>query len=305
MKILVCAYSNVGYECLKVLIKRRENIVAVFTHQDNPQENIWFKSVKELALKNNLSVFEPENINAPEIIEIIKSLAPDIIFSFYYRKLICNEILKIPKLGAFNMHGSLLPKYRGRCPLNWVLINGEKKTGVTLHKMIQKADAGDIAGKKEIKITFKDTAYSLDKKISKTAAKLLAEILPQLKKNKIKFIPQNNNKATYFSGRKPEDGKINWKKSSLEIYNLIKAVTYPFPGAFTFYKDKKIFIWEAKPIKLKKKNNQVAKIIKVTKRNIFISCGKGFLKVKKTKLQIKNGSVKDLKVGEVFGNNNA
>ena len=287
MKILVCAYHNVGYECLKVFIKNKENIVAVFTHQDNPQENIWFKSVKKLAEKNKIKVYE-QDINTKESIEIIKSLAPDIIFSFYYRNLICEEILNVAKLGAFNMHGSLLPKYRGRCPINWVLVKGEKESGVTLHKMVKSADAGDIVAQKKIKINFKDDAYTLSRKISKQAAKLLNKILPKLKKNKIKFIPQNEAEATYFGGRKPEDGKINWEKSAQDIYNLIRAVAYPFPGAFTFYQKKKLFIWKAKPLKLKKKNKEFGKIIKKNKKNIFISCGVGILKVPENKLQLEN-----------------
>lgn len=285
MKILVCAYQNVGYECLKVLIKNKENIVAVFTHKDNPQENIWFKSVKKLALRNKIKVIESD-ININENIEIIKSLAPDIIFSFYYRNLICEEILNIAKRGAFNIHGSLLPKYRGRCPINWVLVNGEKQTGVTLHKMVKRADAGDIAAQEKIKISLKDNAYTLSKKVSKKSAKLLNKLLPELKKNKIKFISQDEKKATYFGGRKPEDGKINWDKSAIEIYNLIRAVAYPFPGAFTFYNKKKLFIRSAKPIKLKKKNKEVGKIKKENKKNIFISCGIGILKVPKNKISL-------------------
>jgi len=139
--ILVFAYHNVGYECLDVLIRRKENIVGVFTHKDDPKEEIWFKSVVDLAGRHGIPVHTPESVNTPLWIEKIRGMRPEIIFSYYYRNMIRQEILDLPRLGAFNMHGSLLPKYRGRVPINWAVLHGERETGATLHYMVKSADA--------------------------------------------------------------------------------------------------------------------------------------------------------------------
>ncbi len=146
-----------------------------------------------------------------------------------------------------NMHGSLLPKYRGRCPVNWVLINGEMETGVTLHYMVEKPDAGDIVGQKRVEISFEDTALSLMGKLEKAAVRLLEETWPLIKEGKNKRTRMDLSKGSYFGGRKPEDGLIDWDKTNTRIYNLIRAVTHPYPGAFTYYNGKKILIWNALP----------------------------------------------------------
>ena len=129
--ILVFAYHDVGYECLGLLIERRENITAVITHEDNPNEQIWFKSVNDLARRNNILTFTPQSVNTPDWIDLVRALNPQMIFSFYYRSMIKEDILKIPRLGAFNMHGSLLPKYRGRVPINWAVLHGEKESEIS------------------------------------------------------------------------------------------------------------------------------------------------------------------------------
>ncbi len=149
--ILVFAYHDVGYECLDALIQNDEYIMAVITHRDNPDEEIWFRSVAALAKKYDIPVHTPESVNSPDWIKRIQSWGPELIFSFYYRNMIAEEILNIPRLGAFNMHGSLLPKYRGRVPINWAILNGEKETGVTLHHMVKKADAGDIVDQERLR----------------------------------------------------------------------------------------------------------------------------------------------------------
>jgi UDP-4-amino-4-deoxy-L-arabinose formyltransferase/UDP-glucuronic acid dehydrogenase (UDP-4-keto-hexauronic acid decarboxylating) len=235
---------------IKALLKHGFEIVSVFTHRDNPQETIWFDSVAELASEHRLPVFAPTDVNHSRWVEKIKELSPDILFSFYYRQLIQREILDVPKAGCLNLHGSLLPKYRGRVPINWVLVNGEKETGVTLHYMTPRPDDGDIVAQKKISISDDDTALRLHWKVAQAAEKLLDEVLPQIQNGNAPRIPQDHGKATYFGGRRPADGEIEWVKTAREIRNLIRAVTKPFPGAFSFIGERKCFFWEAREIGL-------------------------------------------------------
>ncbi len=279
MKTVVLAYHNIGYIGIEMLLKHNFRIEAVFTHKDSPNENIWFRSVAELCAIKNIPVFAPEDINHPIWEEKIRSLAPDLIFSFYYRNMVKENILAIPEKGCLNLHGSLLPKYRGRCPVNWVLVNGEKETGVTLHYMTPRPDDGDIVSQKSVPIHYDDTALTLFGKIEKAAELLLDEALPLIKSGKAKRTPQDHSKATYFGGRKPEDGLIDWKKDAEAIRNLIRAVTHPYPGAFTFIGDRKLIIWEAKtvPYKALKKNVPSGTVIESSP--LTISCGKNALQI--------------------------
>jgi methionyl-tRNA formyltransferase len=246
--ILVFAYHNVGYECLDVLVRRGENIVGVFTHEDNPKEEIWFKSVAVLARAHSIPVHMPESVNTPEWTEKIRGMRPDIILSFYYRNMISEKVLSIPSLGAYNMHGSLLPRYRGRVPINWAVLHGERETGATLHHMVKRADAGDIVDQEEVPIGPDDTAFDVFNKVTIAARKVLERQIDAIKAGTAPRIRQDESQATYFSGRRPEDGRIDWTQSAERIYNLIRAVTHPYPGAFTEFNGQRFFIWQAKPL---------------------------------------------------------
>jgi len=248
MKAVVFAYHNIGIVGLEALARERFDIRAIYSHLDDPGENIWFGSVAEWGKKNQIPVFCPKDVNAPEWIDRIRKISPEVIFSFYYRNLLSNDILKIPPAGAFNLHGSLLPAYRGRSPVNWVLVNGEQRTGVTLHYMLKAPDAGDIVGQKEVRIEFEDTAYTLYQKLCEKGRDLLAEVLPLIKSGNAPRVVQNLSQGSYYGGRKPEDGKIDWTWPVMRVYNLIRAVTEPFPGAFTYLPGgEKLFIWWGLP----------------------------------------------------------
>lgn len=250
MRLIFMGYSNVGHICLEVLSdlcrQFNDEIVAVVTHEDNPQERLWFKSVRELAQSLGLPVYTPDNPNDPAFVEFLRSLAPDFIFSCYYRLMLKQAILDIPKMGALNLHGSLLPRYRGRCPVNWVLVHGEPLTGVTLHYMEAKPDAGDIVAQAQVPITPEDTALTLSEKMTAAAGKVMRRIYPLLRADAAPRIRQDHSRASYFGGRTPEDGRIDWTQPADRIYNLIRAVTHPFPGAFTTWQGKKIFLWAGK-----------------------------------------------------------
>ncbi len=243
MRAIVLGYHNIGCVGIDALLRSGFEIAAVFTHKEDPNENIWFDSVAELAASRNIPVYAPEDINHPLWVHKIREMKPDIIFSFYYRNMVKSDILDIPRAGCLNLHGSLLPKYRGRCPVNWVLVNGEKETGVTLHYMTRKPDEGDIVCQKRVAIDNDDTALSLYKKIKDTASVMLNEILPLIKKGKAPRKPQDHTQASYFGGRRPADGEIKWDKSATEIRNLVRAVTRPYPGAFSHIGDRKCFFW--------------------------------------------------------------
>ncbi len=243
MKAIVLAYHNIGCIGIEALLQNGYEIAAVFTHQDNPNENVWFNSVAELASGHGIPVFSPEDINHPIWIKKIKKFAPDILFSFYYRNMVRSEILEIPPSGCLNLHGSLLPKYRGRCPINWVLVNGETETGVTLHYMTPRADDGDIVCQEKIPISDTDTARTVHDKAADAVADMLKGTLPQLLDGTAPRISQNHSRATYFGARGPEDGKIDWSQDANKIRNLVRAVTRPYPGAFSHMGNRKCIFW--------------------------------------------------------------
>lgn len=245
---VVFAYQEVGHRCLEFLLKSKLLVSLVVTHEDDPSENRWFGSVEDLAKKHGIPVLKMDSPKDPALGRQIQALAPDIIFSFYYRQLIPASILQIPKLGAFNMHGSLLPKYRGRCPVNWALIHGESVTGMTLHEMVEKADAGSIVGQIQVQIDEQDSAPSLYRKMVPAAVQLLARTLSGLMDGSIERVPQDELQATKFGGRKPEDGLIDFSGSARQVYNLVRAVTAPYPGAFALAGTRKWMIWWAKPL---------------------------------------------------------
>jgi len=262
---------------IEALLDNGFEIVSVFTHKDDLGESIWFNSVAELAASKGITVFAPIDINHPLWVQRIKEMAPDIIFSFYYRDMISSAILDIPPAGCLNLHGSLLPRYRGRCPINWVLVNGETETGITLHYMTLRPDDGDIVCRKTIPIDADDTAQTLHAKAAQASARMLAEILPRIKNGTAPREPQDHSRATYYGGRKPADGEIDWNKTASEIRNLVRAVTSPYPGAFSYVGDRKCIFW--KVTTLSESLPAVRPGTIVSTDSLVIACGQGALQV--------------------------
>ena len=248
MKAVVFAYHNLGCIGLQALVDAGYEVQAVFTHMDDSGESRFFSSVAHQAARLGLPAFAPEDVNHSLWAERIRELCPDVLFSFYYRDLISDEILSIAPLGGFNLHGSLLPRYRGRAPVNWVLVNGEKETGITLHKMVRQPDAGDIVGQSSVAIADDDTALILHEKLCAAAKPLLADLLPRIKTGAFSLKKQNEAEASYFGRRGPEDGEIDWQKPASAVYNLVRAVTEPYPGAFTYSSQRKMIVWKARVI---------------------------------------------------------
>jgi methionyl-tRNA formyltransferase len=241
VRAVVFAYHNMGILGIRALLENGFQVPMVFSHPDDPKENRWFGSVADFCRERGIPVHLPAKVNAPPWPEAIRAARPDFLFSFYYRSMISAEILSLPRVCAMNLHGSLLPRY-------WVLVNGETETGVTLHLMTEKPDAGDIVAQAAVPIAFEDTAHTLFGKLERAAESLLSGILPRIAAGDIPRRPNEIEKGSYFGGRKPEDGRIDWTRPAVEIYNLVRAVTRPYPGAFSFLGSEKLLVWGAKPV---------------------------------------------------------
>ena len=277
MKAVVLAYHNMGCTGIRALLRHGIEITAAFTHPDDPAEAVWFESVAELAASHGIPVHAPDDINHPLWVQRIKALAPDVIFSFYYRRMVRAPVLAIPPAGCMNLHGSLLPKYRGRCPINWVLVNGETETGVTLHYMKPKPDDGDIVGQRRIPIADDDTARTLMDKAVRAAEGLLDDLLPRVKAGAAPRIPQDHAKATYYGGRRPNDGEIDWNRDARDVRNLVRAVTRPYPGAFSFVGERKCFFWAVSEWQGDRGSTVPGAVVSTDP--LVIACGKGAVRV--------------------------
>ncbi|HUY04749.1 MAG TPA: formyltransferase [Rhodocyclaceae bacterium] len=234
-RAVVFAYHNVGVRCLSVLLAHGIEVALVLTHRDNPEENVWFDSVAELAALHDIATITPADPNDPGIVAQISKLSPDFLFSFYYRQMIKRPLLESARRGAYNMHGSLLPKYRGRAPVNWAVLAGERETGATLHRMLDAPDAGAILAQQAVPILPDDSAFEVFNKVTVAAEIALDRVLPQLVAGTAIETPQDLALGSYFGGRRPEDGRIDWRLSAQQIHNLVRAVAPPYPGAFSAF----------------------------------------------------------------------
>jgi UDP-4-amino-4-deoxy-L-arabinose formyltransferase/UDP-glucuronic acid dehydrogenase (UDP-4-keto-hexauronic acid decarboxylating) len=273
MKAVVLAYHTIGCRGIEALLRNGVDIVSVFTHKDAPGETIWFESVAQLAASRNIPVYAPEDINHPLWVKKIRELEPDILFSLYYRHLVQSPILDIPPKGCLNLHGSLLPKYRGRVPINWVLVNGEKETGVTLHYMTPRPDDGDIVCQKRIPISQEDTARSLHEKAAAATLEMLDEILARILDGTAPKEPQDHAAATYFGGRSPQGGEIDWTWPATRVRDLVRAVTLPYPGAFSHVGDRKCLFWAVSEMTDRTDGAGPGTILSIDP--LMIACGKG------------------------------
>ncbi|MGN6082226.1 formyltransferase [Trinickia sp.] len=232
-RAVVFAYHNVGVRCLRVLLARGVDVALVVTHEDNPAERIWFGSVAQVAAEHGIETITPADPASAELREAVARARPEFIFSFYYRHMLPAQLLALAPRGAYNMHGSLLTKYSGRVPTNWAVLNGETETGATLHEMAAKPDAGAIVAQTSVPILPDDTAQEVFDKVTVAAEQTLWRVLPALLAGEAPHLPNDLARGSYFGGRKPEDGRIDWSKPAQQVYNLIRAVAPPYPGAFT------------------------------------------------------------------------
>ena len=231
-RAVVFAYHDVGVRCLKALLSAGVEIPLVVTVPDDPRERQWYASVAATAADYGLRVIAPAEANTPELERTVSELRPDFLFSFYYRAMLGAPLLRAAARGALNMHGSLLPRYRGRAPVNWAIVRGERESGATLHYMVERADAGDIVDQQSVPILLDDDAREVFAKVTVAAEMVLARSLPGLIMGTAPRRPQPLLPGEYFGRRRPEDGRIDWTRSAADIHNLVRAVAPPFPGAF-------------------------------------------------------------------------
>jgi len=246
-RAVVFAYHNVGVRCLKVLLAGGVDVALVVTHQDSASENIWFESVVSVCELEGIPCITPDDARSPQLLAQVQAAQPDLIFSFYYRHMLPQAILDVAP--AYNMHGSLLPRFRGRAPVNWAVLHGATEIGASLHEMTVKPDAGAIVAQQAVPILPDDTAFEVFGKVTVAAELALYNVLPTLLAGTAPRLPNDLDQGSYFGGRKPEDGRIDWSKPAHEVYNLHRAVAPPYPGAFTDIGARRYVIERARPWK--------------------------------------------------------
>ncbi|MBV8774341.1 MAG: formyltransferase [Deltaproteobacteria bacterium] len=275
-RCVVFAYHEIGYACMSELMALGAPVAALFTHSDNPSEEIWWRSCEELASQRGVPVFVADNLDEGWQLEIA-AMRPSILYSFFYRNLLPKQLLGIAPLGSFNLHTSLLPKYRGRSTVNWMIINGEREAGVTLHHMVARADAGDIVAQRAIEITEDDTALSLYRKLVPLGASIIREYHPLIAAGRAPRRVQQLQAGSYFGRRRPEDGRIDWSWPARRIFNLVRGVTHPYPGAFCFIGGRKLIVWEARVLHDTGNFGESGRIIGIERDAVEVAAGEGTL----------------------------
>lgn len=253
--------------------------------------------VKEKALELGLDVYQPENINSEESVNKLREIQPDCIVVVAYGQILKRDILILPPHGCVNIHASLLPKYRGAAPINWAIIRGEKETGITIMKMDEGLDTGDILKSESIPIEEEDDSSSVHDKLSILGGKLIVETLIDMKNGNIKPIPQDDNLSSYAPMLNKEMGKIDWNNEGEDIINLIRGLK-PWPSAYIIYKGEKVKIHKAKKIK-KLLEGENGKVVKVQDDGIYVNCSDSCIVIEELQFPGK----KNLKVSEFLRGN--
>lgn len=237
-RAVVFGYGDVGVRCLATLLAHGIDVPLVVTHADDPAEAQWFASLARFAQERDIPMLIPQSGDSAQLVERVEACRPAFIFSFYYRSMLPQRLLALASSGALNMHGSMLPKFRGRAPVNWAILKGETRTGATLHYMKEKPDAGGIVGQRAVPILPDDTALDVFRKVCVAAELVLHEALPRLRSGKVEIIEQDLAAGSYFGARRPEDGTIDWSESAQRVHDLVRAVAPPFPGARTVFEQR-------------------------------------------------------------------
>lgn len=293
---MLFAYHQMGHDCMAALLAMGAPVTALFTHQDSSGEEIWWDSCAALARRNSIPVHTPEKLEHGWI-DRIAALRPAIIYSFFYRYLIPGEVLRLAPLGAYNLHGSLLPNYRGRAPVNWMIVNGEREGGVTLHHMVARADAGDIVAQRAVAIADDDTALTLYRKLVPLGVALIREFHPLIVAARAPRRPQDLAQGSYYGRRGPADGRIEWRWPARRIVNLVRAVTHPYPGAFCSVAGRKLLIWQAEIGAESGNRGEAGALLGIGDGGVEVAAGEGIVLLKRVQLE---GETEQA-AGEVIG----
>lgn len=285
MKIVFMGTPEFAVPTLDAIVKKHE-VLAVFTQPDKPKgrgKKMLFSAVKEKALEYGLEVYQPIKVKEPEFVEILKNFAPDVIVVVAFGQILSEEILNIPKYGCINVHGSILPEYRGAAPIQWSIIDGKEYGGVTTMYMAKGLDSGDMILKAKEKITENDTYGSLYDRLSIIGADLLIETLELIEKSTAPRVPQNNDEATLAPMITREMEHIDWTKKGIDVVNLIKGLN-PQPVAYTLLNGEKLKIWFAEEEK-QNYNGVPGEIVDVRKKDFVVMSGEGAVAVKEVQAQ--------------------
>ena len=312
MNIIFFGSANFSVPSLKAILTGGHSISSVVTQPDRQKGRglqIAETAVKKIAKDAGLNIYQPPRVNTDEVIKFLKSLSPDLFVVVAYGQILSQEILDIPKVFSINAHASLLPKYRGAAPINWAIINGDNKTGITIIKMIDKMDAGPIISQETLDISEDDTSVTLEEKLSSLAAQLLLYAIKSIENKDYHLTAQDETKVSLAPKLQKKDGQINWEKSAQDICNLIRGVL-PWPGAFTYYNGKLLKIYRARVSSQVREfaSSNPGEILEASKGGIVVFTGKGNIIIEE--LQIEGKKRMDVKefitghkicVGEILG----
>ena len=301
MKIVFMGTPEFAVPCLQKIIDEGHEVVAVVTQPDKPKgrgKKLAMPPVKELALKYDIPVYQPLKAREESFVNTLKEMNPELIVVVAFGQILPKSILDIPKYGCVNVHASLLPRYRGAAPLNWVIINGEEKTGVTTMYMDEGLDTGDMILKSEIPLDDEITAGELHDKMMIDGAKVLKETIDLIEKGEAPREKQSNEDTCYSPIMNKSLGNIDWKKSAIDIHNLVRGIN-PWPSAYTTYEGQTMKIWKTKVID-KNSDKDPGTIISVDKEGINVSTSEGILQIK----EIQMAGKKRMEVPEYIKGNN-
>ena len=288
MRVIFMGTPDFAVPSLEALLTKHE-VVLVVTQPDKPKgrgKKMVPTPVKACALEHGIPVLQPEKVKEPEFVEQLRSYEPDLIAVTAFGQILSEPILEMPKYGCINIHGSLLPKYRGAAPMQWSIIDGEKVTGITTMYMAKGLDSGDMLLKAEVEITDEDTFATIHDKMAVTGANLLLDTLDQLEAGTLERIPQDHDAATYAPMITKETGHIDWSKNRQDIINLIRGLN-PVPAAYTIYEEEVLKIFGASLSDVQANSAANGEIVAVVKKGFVVKCGDGCLLI--TEVQARGG----------------
>jgi methionyl-tRNA formyltransferase len=276
--VALFGYGSLGAAAFDLLPELGVETAAVFTHAEDKEEARWFRSLADLAERAGVPVVLLPAHRRVDPAAPLQAIAPDLVLSAGFRSPIAGSCLIQPRLGAFNVHPSLLPRYRGRSPVNWAVLHGEAETGLTLHHMVEAVDAGDVVMARRVAIGPSETAFEVLARLERELRPLLSEALPLILAGAAPRQPQDPSAATYFGGRRPEDGLIDWSWPARRIHDLVRAVSRPFPGAFARRWGRTVHIWRSEPA-VGPPHAAAGEGVALAPRRFAIAAGDGLLEV--------------------------